>query len=120
MLDRAEHFLGARHHGGTSMPRTGDIQDALLGHLSGTTGADTYVRRVNVEMAHLTRVMKAPSAPIRSALLLRLFTAAAMQVSALRSGIGGFVSLFWISRSCSAFPRRSRQQFPLRVVPSLQ
>jgi hypothetical protein len=36
----------------------GDIQDAL-GHYLGTTGADTYVRRVNVEMAHLTRVMKA-------------------------------------------------------------
>src|SRR5258708_4739675 len=36
----------------------GDIQDAL-GHYLGTTGADTYARRVNVEMAHLTRVMKA-------------------------------------------------------------
>ena len=36
----------------------GDIQDAL-GHYLGTTGAETYVRRVNVEMAHLTRVMKA-------------------------------------------------------------
>jgi soluble lytic murein transglycosylase-like protein len=36
----------------------GDIQDAL-GHYLGTAGADTYVRRVNVEMAHLTRVMKA-------------------------------------------------------------
>jgi len=36
----------------------GDIQDAL-GHYLGTTGAETYVRRVNVEMAHLARVMKA-------------------------------------------------------------
>jgi soluble lytic murein transglycosylase-like protein len=36
----------------------GDIQDAL-GHYLGTTGAERYVRRVNAEMAHLTRVMKA-------------------------------------------------------------
>ncbi len=36
----------------------GDIQDAL-GHYLGTTGAERYVRRVSVEMAHLTRVMKA-------------------------------------------------------------
>jgi hypothetical protein len=36
----------------------GDVQDAL-GHYLGTTGAERYVRRVNVEMAHLTRVMKA-------------------------------------------------------------
>jgi soluble lytic murein transglycosylase-like protein len=36
----------------------GDIQDAL-GHYLGTAGAERYVRRVNVEMAHLTRVMKA-------------------------------------------------------------
>lgn len=35
----------------------GDIEDAL-GHYLGTTGAERYVRRVNVEMAHLTRVMK--------------------------------------------------------------
>jgi soluble lytic murein transglycosylase-like protein len=36
----------------------GDIQDAL-GHYLGTSGAERYVRRVSVEMAHLTRVMKA-------------------------------------------------------------
>jgi soluble lytic murein transglycosylase-like protein len=36
----------------------GDIEDAL-GHYLGTTGAERYVRRVNVEMAHLTRVMNA-------------------------------------------------------------
>jgi hypothetical protein len=36
----------------------GDIEDAL-GHYLGTTGAERYVRRVNMEMAHLTRVMKA-------------------------------------------------------------
>jgi soluble lytic murein transglycosylase-like protein len=36
----------------------GNIHDAL-GHYLGTAGADTYLRRVNVEMAHLTRVMKA-------------------------------------------------------------
>ena len=36
----------------------GDIHDAL-GHYLGTTGAERYVRRVDVEMAHLTRVMKA-------------------------------------------------------------
>jgi soluble lytic murein transglycosylase-like protein len=36
----------------------GDIEDAL-GHYLGTTGAERYVRKVNVEMAHLTRVMKA-------------------------------------------------------------
>jgi soluble lytic murein transglycosylase-like protein len=36
----------------------GDVQDALS-HYLGTAGADRYVRRVNVEMAHLTRVMKA-------------------------------------------------------------
>jgi hypothetical protein len=36
----------------------GDVEDAL-GHYLGTAGAERYVRRVNVEMAHLTRVMKA-------------------------------------------------------------
>jgi soluble lytic murein transglycosylase-like protein len=36
----------------------GDIKDAL-GHYLGTTGAERYVRRVSLEMAHLTRVMKA-------------------------------------------------------------
>jgi soluble lytic murein transglycosylase-like protein len=36
----------------------GDIKDAL-GHYLGTTGAERYVQRVNVEMAHLTRVLKA-------------------------------------------------------------
>jgi hypothetical protein len=36
----------------------GNVQDAL-GHYLGTAGADRYVRRVSVEMAHLTRVMKA-------------------------------------------------------------
>jgi soluble lytic murein transglycosylase-like protein len=36
----------------------GDIKDAL-GHYLGTTGAERYVRRVNLEMAHLTRVLKA-------------------------------------------------------------
>jgi len=36
----------------------GDIENAL-GHYLGTTGAERYVRRVNTEMAHLTRVMKA-------------------------------------------------------------
>jgi hypothetical protein len=35
--------------------------DAIASHEGclGTTGAERYVRRVNVEMAHLTRVMKA-------------------------------------------------------------
>ncbi|HLZ98789.1 MAG TPA: lytic transglycosylase domain-containing protein [Steroidobacteraceae bacterium] len=41
----------------------GDIQDAL-GHYLGTTGAERYLRRVNVEMAHLTRVMKAAKQPV--------------------------------------------------------
>ena len=36
----------------------GDIKDAL-GHYLGTAGAERYVTRVNVEMAHLTRVLKA-------------------------------------------------------------
>ena len=36
----------------------GDIKDAL-GHYLGTTGAERYVRKVNLEMAHLTRVLKA-------------------------------------------------------------
>jgi soluble lytic murein transglycosylase-like protein len=36
----------------------GDIKDAL-GHYLGTAGAERYVIRVNVEMAHLTRVLKA-------------------------------------------------------------
>jgi soluble lytic murein transglycosylase-like protein len=36
----------------------GDVNDAL-GHYLGTSGADRYVKRVNLEMAHFTRVMKA-------------------------------------------------------------
>jgi len=35
----------------------GDIEDAL-GRYLGTAGGDRYVKRVHVEMAHLTRVMK--------------------------------------------------------------
>jgi hypothetical protein len=34
------------------------VNDAL-GHYLGTAGADRYVKRVNLEMAHLARVMKA-------------------------------------------------------------
>jgi len=36
----------------------GDVTGAL-GHYLGTAGADSYVKRVRLEMAHLARVLKA-------------------------------------------------------------